>query len=391
MSQLTHEKLDQAVALVQKHNLGAWITYVRETSTGPDPALPLICEAGFVWEAALMVFPNGKRVAIVGNYDADPLKVSGDWDVIPYVQGIGADFKRVIAENSGNEKIAVNFSVDDDKADGLTHGMFLQLQAMLEGTGRTLVSAEPVLLDLRGIKTATELAQIRDAVDETETIYASVPSWVKLGDSEISLFDKIQNLIDERGWGYGWDRHGNPIVNFGPDSMIGHGVPSANIHLAEGQILHIDLGVITQQYSSDIQRVWFVGDSVPEDVAKAFSAVSGAISAGAEVLKPGAKGWRVDQAARSYLVSQGYPEYLHALGHQVGRQAHDGGTLLGPRWERYGRKPEMRVQAGEVYTLELGYTVPGRGYLGLEEMVLVTDSGVEWLSHRPTEMPLLWK
>jgi Xaa-Pro aminopeptidase len=44
-----------------------------------------------------------------------------------------------------------------------------------------------------------------------------------------------------------------------------------------------------------------------------------------------------------------------------------------------------------VYTLELGITVPGRGYLGLEEMVQVTANGIEWLSHRQLEMPLLGK
>ena len=42
--------------------------------------------------------------------------------------------------------------------------------------------------------------------------------------------------------------------------------------------------------------------------------------------------WQVDAAARSELVRQGYPEYLHAFGHHVGRNVHDGGSVLGPRW-----------------------------------------------------------
>ena len=104
---------------------------------------------------------------------------------------------------------------------------------------------------------------------------------------------------------------------------------------------------------------------------------------------PGVLGHEVDSAARSFLVGAGYPEYLHALGHQVGRVAHDGGSLLGPRWERYGSLPDQPVEEGQIYTVELGVTLPGRGYLGLEEMVRVGPHGVEWLTDPQREIPLV--
>jgi Xaa-Pro aminopeptidase len=142
-----------------------------------------------------------------------------------------------------------------------------------------------------------------------------------------------------------------------------------------------------------MQRCWYVAgpneNEIPDDVAKALKAVLGAIDAGAQALKPGAMGWEVDAAARSFLVAKGYDEYLHALGHQVGRVAHDGGVTLGPRWERYGKSPFKKIQANEVYTLELGVIMATRGYLGLEEMVLVKETGLEWLTTRQTEMPIL--
>ena len=72
------------------------------------------------------------------------------------------------------------------------------------------------------------------------------------------------------------------------------------------------------------------------------------------------------------LVAAGFPEPMYALGHQLGRAAHDGGTLLGPRWDRYGTAPTGIVEEGNVFTLEFGTAVPGRGYIGLEENVLVT-------------------
>jgi Xaa-Pro aminopeptidase len=170
-------------------------------------------------------------------------------------------------------------------------------------------------------------------------------------------------------------------------------MPSDNIKPEGGQVFHVDLGIVVDEYSSDMQRCWYVPapgeENIPEDVDRALRAVIGAIDAGAAALKPGAEGWQVDVAARSYLVSQGYDEYLHALGHQVGRVAHDGGATLAPRWERYGRAPYIPIQANEVYTLELGVIMPNRGYLGLEEMVLVKEDGLEWLTNRQLDMPML--
>jgi Xaa-Pro aminopeptidase len=49
----------------------------------------------------------------------------------------------------------------------------------------------------------------------------------------------------------------------------------------------------------------------------------------------------------------------------------------------------MQIAENEVYTLELGVTVEGRGYLGIEEMARVTADGIEWLTDRQTDMPLL--
>jgi len=69
--------------------------------------------------------------------------------------------------------------------------------------------------------------------------------------------------------------------------------------------------------------------------------------------------------------------------------AHDGGAILGPRWDRYGRTPFMPVEEDQVYTLELGVLVPGRGYLGIEEMARVAQNGCEWLTERQLRLPLL--
>jgi Xaa-Pro aminopeptidase len=177
-------------------------------------------------------------------------------------------------------------------------------------------------------------------------------------------------------------------VNAGASSEAGHGGPT-DIVMQAGDLIHLDFGVIYEDYCSDLQRMWFLrGDSQtepPEEVMRAFRACVGAIEAGRKKLKAGVQGYQVDEAARAYLTSRGFPEYMHALGHGVGRAVHDGGPLIGPRWPRYGETPERPIEPNSVYTLELG-TATSRGYIGLEDEVLVSASGATWLSTAQTEL-----
>jgi len=154
--------------------------------------------------------------------------------------------------------------------------------------------------------------------------------------------------------------------------------------------------VRADDYCSDIQRSWYVcknGESKPpDDVQRAFDTVKRAIDSAFAALKRGVECWTIDAIARKVVTAAGYPEYQHATGHTVGRAAHDGGGVLGPKWERYGRTPFYQVEAGNVFTLELGIDIPGppaRGYLGLEEMALVTDRGAQWLTTPQDRLMLL--
>ncbi|MCW5943343.1 MAG: aminopeptidase P family protein [Fimbriimonadaceae bacterium] len=397
MAPITRSKLEQAAALVAAHDLDCWLTFVRETAGGSDPVLPLILEGGLTWQSALMVFRSGRKVAVVGNYDADPLAASGDWDeVVPYVTGIAEPLLQVLERNVARERpgrVGVNVSTNDVKADGLTLGMFRLLERYLDGSRFRPVEAESLLIALRGRKTNEELARIRVAIAETQRLFEEIGNFASVGRTEREVYDHVRSRMADRGFGSAWDPVGDPIVNSGPDSMVGHGVPSPTLRLAPGHVFHVDLGIVVNGYASDLQRCWFVAGETeptpPEDVTGACAAVVRAIDAAASALRPGVPGWEVDRAARDSIVGSGYDEYMHAVGHQVGRMAHDGGGILGPRWERYGATPLMPVEQGQVYTLELGVTVPNRGYFGFEEMVVVRAGGCEFLSDRQTGVWLL--
>ncbi|MFQ5434517.1 MAG: M24 family metallopeptidase, partial [Anaerolineae bacterium] len=252
--------------------------------------------------------------------------------------------------------------------------------------------AERIIAALRGRKTATEVARVRQAVATTEQLFAEVGQFARPGMTQKEIAAFVHGRIADLGLGYAWPQPFNPIVTCGPDSAIGHAAPG-DVALQKGHTLHLDLGIKQNEYCSDIQRMWYVLDdgetAPPPDVQRAFDVVLGAIKAGEAALRPGVPGWQVDKAARDTIVAHGFPEYMHAFGHLLGRTAHDGATVLGPQWERYAGICELPVEVGNIFTLELHVVVPNRGIMSLEEDVLVTESGVEYLGTPQTELWLI--
>jgi len=163
---------------------------------------------------------------------------------------------------------------------------------------------------------------------------------------------------------------------------VGHGAPT-NLRLEHGQLEHFVFGVRQAEHCSDIQRLVYLlapGEKQPpEPVRHGFDTVLRAVQAAVAALRPGVRALDVDAAARRVVTEAGYPEYKYATGHHLGRNAHDGGGVLGPAWERYGDTPYRLLEAGHVYTIKPGLMVPGYGYVGLEEDVPVTAGGAEYL------------
>ena len=391
---LVREKLDQAPSILEEHGVDLWLTLVRETLLTRDPCLDLIAGTYCAWQSAFLLSRSGERIAIVGRYDAPSVEQLGAYsEVQGYDESIRPGLRETI-ERFAPETIALNYSPSDPAADGLTHGLWLVLLETLEGTpyADRLVSSKPIVASLRGRKSPFEIARIRAAVEEAEEVFAHIGERIGSGMKETEIAAVMQAEVSRRGLGYAWEAAHCPAVNAGPEKDVGHTGPT-ELETRRGELLHMDFGVEKDAYCSDLQRVWYLLDDgesePPEDVLKAWSAVWASMDAGAAVLRPGVAGHEVDAAARATLVSAGYEEPKYALGHQLGRSAHDGGTLLAPLWDRYGDAPLGLVEEGNVYTLEYGAPVPGRGYIGLEEDVLVTADGLQWLSTPQRELWLV--
>lgn len=392
---LLQEKSTQALGILRELNTDLWLTFVRETSGVRDPVLDfLIGPRDLTWQSALIFTQSGERIAIVGNLEKDEIETLGVFDtVLGYDKSIRELLRQTIT-HLDPQQIAVNTSRDNVHADGLTHAMHTILQEHLDGTPYRdrLVSAEPIINALRGRKTTAEIERIRTAVAITDEIYAKAFAAIQIGMSEKELASRMHHWMDEAQVGFAWSQASNPAVNSGPNSPVGHYGPSA-IQIERGHLVHFDFGVKFDDYCSDIQRVAYVlrenETKAPAEVQRGFKTIRKAVEAARAAMQAGITGNQIDQIARQIVTDAGYPEFPYALGHQLGRVAHDGGALLGPLWEKYGDAPNLKLEIGQVYTIEPGLAVPGYGYIGLEEDVVITENGAEYLGEPQKEIVLI--
>ena len=392
---LIQEKVNQAIEILKEQETDVWLTFVRETSGVRDPALDfLIGPNELTWPSALMLTRKGEKIAIIGNLEKDALQRLNIFDGILGYDTAVSDILRDTITRLNPDRIAVNTSRNNVHADGLTHAMYEILCDYLKGTpyADKLVSAEPVINALRGRKTPAELARIRKAVEITDEIYKKTFDFIKIGMTEIEIGESMHRLAHEYGVTYAWSAESCPAVNSGPNSPVGHSGPT-KIKVERGHIIHFDFGVKYEDYCSDIQRMAYVlqeGETEPPpEVQRGFITIRTAIEKSREAMKAGVTGNSIDLIAREIITDAGYPEYPHALGHQLGRVAHDGGALLGPLWEKYGDDPNLKLEVGQVFTIEPGLAVGGYGYISLEEDVIITENGAEYLGEPQREVVLI--
>ncbi len=388
---MVKEKIAQAIDILNEKNIDLWLIFLRESHSLPDPSLELILGASCTWQSAFFITATGKTIAIVGNLDAAAIRDIGVYQtVIPYKASIREDLLNALNEINP-QKIAINFSTNDYMADGLTHGMYLLLNEYLKDTPYVdrFISSEQIISAVRGRKSATELKYMKEAVRMTLDIFDAVTEHVRPGMTEKDIARFILKEVEKRRVEVAWDSATCPAVFTGPETAGAHYSPTDR-KTESGHIMNIDFGVKVNGYCSDLQRTWYFlrsGETeAPAEVMNAFTTIRDSIQKSADFLKPGVQGWEVDDVARQFIVARGFEEYPHALGHQVGRAAHDGAGILCPVWDRYGSLPYMKVEAGQVYTLEPRVTCKDFGVATIEEEVVVTDKGCEFLSAPQKEL-----
>ena len=385
---INQQKMDQAVKYLQDGNIDMWLIL---TSEGSDPCLSLITGVKSVGPAAFIFCRDGQKHAMCSSIDAQDIEESGLFDqVLKYSTDLAQVLQPFVAQQQP-KTIALNYSRKENLADGLTTGRYRWLREVVKDsfTGE-FVSSERFLEKLRSIKTTLEVERIKRAIAITQEIYEEVFAQLQVGMSEIEIGQLFVRAMEQREVVNGVDRTlSMPIVM---KERIAHRPPGEAI-VAAGDLLIMDFAVEYEGYVSDIARtVYFLkpGETkAPAPIQAAFDAAHAAITAAGNTLKPGVQGYKVDLVARNLLLDRGMPEITNATGHQIGRDVHDGGALLGPRWERYGQAPYGVVEAGMVFTLEPTILPEDGPTFIVEENVLVTEEGIEYLTVRQDELILI--
>ncbi|MGD8780129.1 MAG: Xaa-Pro peptidase family protein [Ignavibacteria bacterium] len=391
---LVQEKVKQAKELVKEFDIDCWITFTRESQINGDPTLAFLAGVDVTWHSAFIITKSGKAIAIVGKYDRATIEDLKAYDeVYDFVTGVKESFQKVMKEINP-DKIAINYSEGSEICDGLTHGMYLTLFEMLAEINMEdrLMSAEKIASAIRERKTSAEIANIKGAIQITEEIFELVRNYIKPGMTEKQIAFFMKEEVKKRNLEFAWDETVCPAVFTGPDTAAAHYAPSDRV-VEKGHILNMDFGVKYNDYCSDMQRTYYIlkddETSAPQDVMEGFNTIVKAVEDSKQAMRIGIQAVEVDKVARDVVVSNGYEEFPHGLGHQVGRFAHDGTALLGPAWEKYAQKPFQKLEEGMVFTIEPRLDVKDRGVATIEEMVVVRKNGAEWLTTPQKEIWLI--
>ncbi len=220
------------------------------------------------------------------------------------------------------------------------------------------VSAAPLFMTLRMIKTSEEIAAIRRAIAVALPRFEKAFGALRPGSVEAD----VSHLFG-----------GENVVQFGPSSALPHGASGPRA-LREGEAVLIDAWDKPEGYYYDITRSTYFGTPTDE-YREIWSVVLEAQSAAIEKAAPGVPCSEVDAAARRVIEKAGHGEYFtHRLGHGLGIDVHEPPYMVAHN--------RTVLEPGMTFTSEPGIYLPGRFGVRIEDDVLVTERGAESLSPR---------
>jgi Xaa-Pro aminopeptidase len=140
----------------------------------------------------------------------------------------------------------------------------------------------------------------------------------------------------------------------------------------------VDFGGVLDGYCTDLTRTvgtGTIGSRERDVLAQVVEAQAAAFAA----VAPGARPEVVDQAARDSLARHGHAAaFTHGTGHGLGLEVHEA-----PRLSPARTPTGPALAAGMVMTIEPGVYFPAWGGVRIEDDVLVTAGGAEWLTDVP--------
>ena len=252
-------------------------------------------------------------------------------------------------------------------ANQLTVTQWNSLRKALGSKGRGF-ETNSVVERLRMRKDPQELSVMRRAAILAGEVLEGVLKLVKPGVRETELGAEIEYQMKKRGAsGASFET----IVASGPRGALPHARPTAK-KLRKNELVVLDLGVILGHYCSDMTRTVHIGHATKR-VREWYRSVQVAQEAAVSAVQAGVTCGEVDAAARDVLKKNGLEQYfVHSTGHGLGLEVHEE--------PRVARGQTVRLEAGNVITIEPGVYVEGVGGLRIEDDVVVQTGRNEVLT-----------
>ncbi len=255
-----------------------------------------------------------------------------------------------------------------------------KLERNLKETDCYIVSndrLDKLIASQRMIKSIDEIEKIRKAQQITEEAYLEILNMVKPGVKESQLAFELEFLMRKKGAeGISFDL----ITIAGAKTSMPHGVPDDN-EIKRGDFVTFDIGALYEGYHSDMTRTVVVGE-VSDPQIEIYDVVYKAQTMALSKVRPGAKAYDIDSAARGVIARAGYADYYkHSTGHGVGLEIHENPII--------SVKNETLLSENMVITVEPGIYLPGKFGVRIEDMVLVTKDGYENFATVPKELTIV--
>ena len=389
---------------MQLAGIDAWLVACRENDN--DPLALHVGGDGAGYTAVFLFFLQGDRVHSVALSpwgEASAVKEMALHDeVIEFERG--GNVWTLVAQQlkaANPARIGVNCA-QRSIADGLSWTQRLELEAALgpELSAR-LTSSENIVAEWLSVKLPQEVEIMRRAGAltvqlEIEAYNTVVPG--KTRDCDVAAF--LKQRMAELGVDDGWSPEHNPNVNSGIPR--GHSGPNEKV-IRPGDFIQTDFGIkVYGVWCTDYQRFAYVlapGQTEPPPEALQWweNARRGSRIAKA-AMKPGVRGYDVDKAQRDWMAHTGSLPVKWGTGHPVGYWAHDiGPYLTGGQMTTPPSGDMLRLlRPGQTFAYDgfFGWEIDYEGgkaekMISVEEMVVVTEDGAEYLNPPQDELILI--
>lgn len=231
---------------------------------------------------------------------------------------------------------------------------------------------------VRACKDNEEIALMRESSRVNDEAMRELKTRIRAGMTERELAAQLKDIYASMGaYEYSFD----PLVGFGKCAAIGH-YEAGNNTLCEGDCILIDMGCVKDGYCSDMTRTFFY-KKVSDEHKRIYETVLKAQKAAENVIKPGVRFCDIDKTARDIIEQAGYGDkFTHRLGHSIGIECHEFGDVSSAN--------ENVVEEGMIFSIEPGIYIEGDVGVRIEDLVLVTQDGVEILNHYDKELTIIY-